>query len=90
MTVLLAAFWPGLAGAVALGCVVGFLTGWPESRAVPLVLLGLTLGLMGLAVTRLVPGLPGFWLEGAALMLPLYLVGCALGALGNRTRGAGR
>ena len=90
MIVLLTAFWPGLAGAVALGCLVGFLAGWPESRAVPLILLGLALVLMLLAVTRLVPGLPGFWLEGAALMLPLYLVGCALGALGNRTSGVGR
>jgi hypothetical protein len=87
---LLAAFWPGLTGAVALGGVVSFLAGWPESRAVPLALLGLALVLMLLAITRVVPGLPGFWLEGAALMLPLYLVGCALGALGNRTSGTGR
>lgn len=90
MTLLLAAFWPGLAGAVVLGCLAGFLSGWPEDRVVPLALLALALVLMLLAATRAVPGLPGLWLEGAALMLPLYLVGCALGAMGNRTTGAGR
>jgi hypothetical protein len=87
---LLTAFWPGLAGAVALGWAVGFLAGWPDSRAISLGLSGLALILMTVALAQAVPGLPGFWLEGAALMLPLYLTGCALGALGNRTTGAGR
>lgn len=90
MTLLLAAFWPGLAGAMALGWAVGFLAGWPESRAVSLGLSGLSLVVMALALAQVVPGGPGFWLEGAALMLPFYLAGCALGALGNRTSGAGR
>lgn len=87
---LLVAFWPGLAGAVALGWAVGFLTGWPGSRAVSLGLAGLSLILILVAVAQVVPGLPGYWLEGAALMLPVYLAGCALGAAGNRTSGAGR
>lgn len=90
MTLLLAAFWPGLAGALALGGLVGFLSGWPRDRAVPLGLVGLTLVLMALAAIQAVPGLSGLWLDGAALMLPLYLAGCALGALGNRTAGVGR
>jgi hypothetical protein len=87
---LLAAIWPGLTGAVALGWAVGFLAGWPESRAVPLGLSGLALMLMLIALAQAIPGLPGFWLEAMALMLPLYLAGCALGAFGNRTSGAGR
>ncbi|MGC5777398.1 hypothetical protein [Methylobacterium sp. NFXW15] len=90
MTLLLSAFWPGLAGAAALGGLVGFLSGWPTGKTVPLGLLGLALVLMLLAVFRIVPGAAGLWLEGAALMLPLYLAGCALGALGNRTTGTGR
>jgi len=36
------------------------------------------------ALAALVPGLPGLWLEGAALILPPYCAGCALGALGRR------
>ncbi|MFC6744023.1 hypothetical protein ACFQFG_02195 [Methylobacterium persicinum] len=90
VTLLLAAFWPGLAGAVALGCLVGFLAGWPRDRVVPFGLAGLALLVMALAAAQVVPGLPGLWLEGAALMLPPYLSGCALGALGNRTAGAER
>jgi len=90
MTLLLTAFWPGLAGAILLGCAVGFLSGWPENRAISLGLAGLALVLLLLAAAQALPGLPGLWLEGAALMLPLYLAGCALGALGNRTTGAGR
>lgn len=90
MTLLLVAFWPGLAAAVALGCLVGFLSGWPRARTVPLVLAGLSLVVMSIAAAQIVPGLPGLWLEGGALMLPLYLAGCALGALGNRTAGAER
>lgn len=90
MTLLLAAFWPGLAGAVVLGCAVGFLAGWPESRAMPLGLLGLALALMLAAALQVVPGSPGLWLDGLGMMLPLYLAGCALGALGNRSAGAGR
>ncbi|MCJ2014106.1 hypothetical protein [Methylobacterium sp. J-076] len=87
---LLAAFWPGLAGAVALGGLVGFLAGWPGGRAVPLALGGLAALVMLLALAQAVPGLPGLWLDGAALMLPLYLAGCAIGAMGNRTTDAGR
>lgn len=87
---MLLAIWPGLAGAVGLGGIVGLLSGWPESRAVPLGLVGGALALALLAVLRIVPGQPGLWLELAAMMLPLYLAGCALGALGNRRVGAGR
>jgi hypothetical protein len=87
---LLAWLWPGLAGAVTLGWAVGFLAGWPERRAVSLGLAGLALALLVLALAQVVPGVPGFWLDGAALMLPAYLAGCALGAMGNPTSGAER
>ncbi|GJD35945.1 hypothetical protein [Methylobacterium aerolatum] len=90
MIPLLINLWPGLAGALALGIVVGVVTGWPRSRTVSLVLSGLALVLILLATAQAVPGVPGFWIEAAALMLPLYITGCAVGALGNRTNDAGR
>ena len=84
MTLLIAGFWPGLAGASALGLLVGVLAGWPARPGVPLALCGLAVLLAGIALAGIVPGLLGLWLEGAALMLPPYLAGCALGALGRR------
>jgi hypothetical protein len=83
VTLLLAGFWPGLAGAAALGLVVGALAGWPARPAMPLGLV-LLAGLLGSAAfSGLVPGLPGLWLDGAGLILPPYLAGCAFGALGR-------
>ena len=90
MISLLTTLWPGLAGALVLGLAVGFLAGWPGSRTVSLVLSGLTLVLILLATAQAVPGLPGLWMEAAALILPCYIAGCALGALGNPTSDTGR
>ncbi|WP_412760079.1 hypothetical protein [Methylobacterium guangdongense] len=81
---LLDGFWPGLAGAGALGLGVGALAGWPDRYAIPLGLFVAAGLLAAAALAALVPGLPGLWLEGAALLLPLYVAGCALGALGRR------
>ncbi|AYO81459.1 hypothetical protein EBB05_03615 [Methylobacterium brachiatum] len=81
MMLLLAGFWPGLAAAGALGLVVGGLAGWPARPAVPLALCGLAALLAAVALAGIVPGLLGLWLEGASLLLPAYLLGCALGAL---------
>ncbi|MDP4003744.1 hypothetical protein [Methylobacterium sp. NEAU K] len=89
MTLLLDGFWPGLAGAAALGLLVGALAGWPARPRVPLALCGLAALLAALALAGLVPGLPGLWLEGAGLILPPYLAGCALGALGRRLAARG-
>ncbi|WP_331292545.1 hypothetical protein [Methylobacterium radiotolerans] len=36
------------------------------------------------AIAGFVPGLPGLWLDGAALILPVYCAACGLGALGRR------
>ena len=83
MMLLLAGFWPGLAGAGALGLVVGALSGWPDRYAVPLGLFVVAGLLTAAALAAFVPGLPGLWLEGAAMLLPPYLAGCTAGALGR-------
>ena len=87
MTLLLAGFWPGLAGAAALGLVVGALVGWPDRLAVSLGLCVVAGLVAAAAIAGLVPGLPGLWLDGAALMLPVYCAACLLGALGRRLAG---
>ncbi len=86
MIVLLAGLWPGLAVALLLGLGVGALAGWPRDRAIPLGLGVLALLLAGLATSGLVTGLAGFGLDGGALMLAAYLVGCALGSLAHGQR----
>ncbi|MWV21909.1 hypothetical protein FVE89_07825 [Methylobacterium sp. 2A] len=83
MMLLLAGFWPGLTGAGALGLVVGALAGWPDRYTVPLGLFVAAGLLAAAALAAIVPGVAGLWLEGAALILPPYIAGCALGALGR-------
>lgn len=80
---LLAGFWPGLVGAGALGLGVGALAGWPDRYAVPLGLFVAAGLLAAAALSAVVPGVAGLWLEGAALILPPYCAGCVLGALGR-------
>ena len=89
MTLLVGSFWPGLAGATLLGLVVGWLAGWPARPPVPLALCAATALLAALVLAGPVPGLPGLWLEGAALVLPPYLAGCGLGALARRLTARG-
>ena len=84
MTPLLSVIWPGLAGAGVLGLVVGALAGWPDRYAVPLGLFVLSGLLAAAAIAGFVPGLPGLWVETAALILPAYGTGCTLGAVGRR------
>ena len=54
-----------IAGAAALGLVVGALVGWPERPPLPRALRVAGL-LAAAAVPGFVPGLPGLWLDGRA------------------------
>ncbi|KAB1075164.1 hypothetical protein [Methylobacterium planeticum] len=98
MTALLSALWPGLAGALLLGLAIGGVMGLPDRRVVPLGLLGAALLLAGLAQSGILSGLIGFSVEAAALILPVYLVGClssalllkSLGKYPSRSAGADR
>ncbi|KAA0125053.1 hypothetical protein CIW48_04810 [Methylobacterium sp. P1-11] len=83
MTLLLAGFWPGLAGAAALGLAVGGLVGWPARLAASLGLCVIAGLVAAAAIAGFVPGVAGLWLDGAALILPVYCGACALGALGR-------
>ena len=83
MVALLAGLWPGLAGALVLGLGLGALCGWPHPAVPPA--LGLAvLALAALALSGVVPGRAGLFVESGALMLAAYLVGCGLGSLAHR------
>ena len=90
MTDLAASLWPELAAALALGLVVGALTGLPRERLAlatsATLLVGLAV-LAGLALLRTVSGGTGLWIETAALVLGAYLAGCVLGGLGRSASG---
>ncbi|WP_236960902.1 hypothetical protein [Methylobacterium durans] len=83
---LVSGVWPGLAGALGLGLGCGFVGGWPRGLATGLGLLSAASLLGAAALAGLVPGVGGFWVESAALMLWTYLGGCVLGALTKRAR----
>lgn len=86
MTLVLTGLWPGLAGALVLGALVGAMVGLPRDRASAAVagLLCLALiALAGLTVMELVPDRAGLWVETAAAMLGIYLIGCLAGGTGK-------
>ncbi|MCX4197857.1 hypothetical protein OMR07_21880, partial [Methylobacterium organophilum] len=66
---------------------LGALVGWPDRLAVSLGLCVVAGLVAAAAIAGFVPGLPGLWLDGAALMLPVYCAACLLGALGRRLAG---
>jgi hypothetical protein len=50
------------------------------SKVVARWLAALVAALIVLAVARIVPGRPGYWLELGLIMLAPYLLGCAIGS----------
>ncbi|KQP52747.1 hypothetical protein ASG40_07995 [Methylobacterium sp. Leaf399] len=82
MALILTLLWPAVLAALALGVLVGALTGLPRERGAGLAAAGLALGaavLTGLALVGPVAGRPGFWIEIVALCLDAYLAGCLVG-----------
>jgi hypothetical protein len=81
----LAAFhWGWLAGALLLGLGMGWIAvvqrGPGISKVTARWMAGLALILMALALARVVPGRPGYWLDLGLVLLVLYLIGCAVGS----------
>jgi hypothetical protein len=73
-----------LLGAVLLGLAMGWISvvhrghGLSKRAAVTLGVIGAVL--LGLALAKLVPGRPGYWLDLGLVMLAVYLAGCAVGS----------
>ncbi|MGJ5202501.1 hypothetical protein [Bradyrhizobium sp. HKCCYLR20261] len=83
MAYLVAFHWGWLAGAFAIGLAMGWVavvhraprvSGW-----LTWLLAALAAGLVAAAVTSLVPGRAGYWLELLLVMFVPYLAGCAIG-----------
>lgn len=76
--------WGWLVGAALLGFAMGWISvvhrghGLSKRAAIWLGVAGAVL--LGLALARLVPGRPGYWLDLGLVMVAAYLAGCVIGA----------
>jgi hypothetical protein len=85
MTYLAMFHWGWLLGALLLGLAVGWIAvvhrGRGVSKATSRWLAVLVAALVAVALARVIPGRPGYWLDLGLMMFALYLAGCAVGSL---------
>jgi hypothetical protein len=78
-------YWGWLLGAVLLGFAMGWISvvqrGDGVSPKLRWGLSALAAALIAAALTRVVPGRFGYWLDLGLIMFGLYLCGCTVGAL---------
>jgi hypothetical protein len=76
--------WGWLLASLLLGFAMGWIAvvhrGPGVSKAMAGWLAALVAALVAAALTSVIPGRPGYWLELALIMLAPYLVGCAVGS----------
>jgi hypothetical protein len=84
MAYLVTFYWGWLLASLLLGLAMGWIAvvhrGQGVSKQVARWLSALAAALVALALTRVVPGRPGYWLDLGLVMFVSYLVGCALGS----------
>jgi len=84
MAYLLIFHWGWLLASLLLGFAAGWIAvvhrGQGMSKPVSRGLSVLVAALVAAALTRVIPGRPGYWLDLGLVMLASYLVGCALGS----------
>src|SRR3954462_1902457 len=84
MTYLATFHWGWLMTALLLGFCMGWIAvvhrGQGVSKTTARWLAGLAVILVTVALARLVPGRPGYWLDLGLFLFALYLVGCAAGS----------
>jgi hypothetical protein len=84
MAYLMTFLWGWLLLSLLLGFGMGWIAVVHRGQAVSKVaarwLAALAAVLVGLALARVIPGRPGYWLELGLLMFAAYLVGCAMGS----------
>ncbi|SRR6266480_2503068 len=76
--------WGWLLASLLLGLAMGWIAvvhrGQGVSKRVSWWLAVLVAALVGVALSRVVPGRPGYWLDLGLIMFALYLAGCAVGS----------
>ena len=76
--------WGWLLGSVLLGLAMGWIAvvqhGQGVSRLTSRCLAVLVAVLVAVALARVVPGRPGYWLDLGLMMFALYLAGCTVGS----------
>jgi len=84
MTYLVTFHWGWLVGSLLLGLAAGWVAvvqrGQGVSKVTARWLSVLVAALVAVALARLVPGRPGYWLDLGLVMFALYLAGCAVGS----------
>jgi hypothetical protein len=84
MAYLVTFHWGWLLASLLLGLAIGWIAvvqrGQGVSKRTARWLALLVLALVAAALTRIVPGRPGYWLDLGLLMFAPYLVGCAVGS----------
>jgi hypothetical protein len=84
MAYLVTFHWGWLVGSLLLGLAAGWVAvvqrGQGVSKVMARWLAVLVAALVAVALARLVPGRPGYWLDLGLVMFALYLAGCTVGS----------
>jgi hypothetical protein len=84
MTYLATFHWAWLLGSLLLGLAMGWIAvvhrGQGVSKVTTRWLSGLAVIIVALALARVIPGRPGYWLDLGLAMFAAYLAGCAVGS----------
>ena len=76
--------WGWLLASLLLGLAMGWIAvvhrGQGVSKSTSRWLALLVAALLAAALTRVIPGRPGYWLDLGLMMFAVYLVGCAVGS----------
>jgi hypothetical protein len=84
MTYLASFHWGGLLASLLLGLAMGWIAvvhrGQAVSKPTSRWLAGLAAALVAVALARVIPGRPGYWLDLGLIMFALYLAGCTVGS----------
>jgi len=84
MAYLVTFHWTWLLASLLLGLAMGWIAvvhrGQGVSKRTARWLAVLAAALVALALARVIPGRPGYWLDLGLIMFALYLAGCAMGS----------
>lgn len=84
MAAFLTFHWGWLLGALLLGLAMGWISvvqhGEGLSRKAAQAIAVVLAIVVGVAIARVVPGRPGYWLDLGLVMFAAYLIGCTIGS----------